>query len=136
QALPLPRVITSTLQPQTVEMADTAARLTEAGPPGWIPLSISPGSTRAEIVKGYALVAAFFAAWLLASLGHRRHVAQLVALSTLAMALVALSHLAAGADKVFGVYEQVHTASAFLATLVNANHLSGFLAIGAPVCIG
>ncbi|HEY8430073.1 MAG TPA: O-antigen ligase family protein [Sandaracinaceae bacterium] len=136
QALPLPRAITNALQPQAVELADAAARLTGATPPSWIPLSISPGSTRAEIVKGCALVAAFFAAWLLAVLGHRRRVAQLVGLSTLVMALVALSHLAAGADQVFGVYEQVHTNSAFLAPLLNVNHLSGFLAMGVPVCIG
>lgn len=136
QAMPLPRSVTQLLQPQAVHMADAAAALTDASEPGWIPLSISPGSTRAEIVKGAAGVAVFLAAWLLASLGHRKRVVQLAALSTVTMALVALSHLAAGADRVFGVYEQVHTASAFLAPLVNANHLSGFLAMGVPILIG
>lgn len=136
QALPMPRAITGLLQPDSVELADAAARLTGAEAPGWVPLSISPGSTRAEIVKGAAALAAFLAAWLLASLGHRKRVAQVAGLSTLVMAAVALSHLAAGADRVFGVYEQVHTASAFLAPLVNANHLSGFLAMGVPVLLG
>ena len=136
QAVPLPRAITSLAQPDAVAMADEAAALVEASAPSWVPISISPGSTRAEIVKGTGIVAAFFAAWILVSLGHRKRVAQLVALSTLAMALVALAHLAADAELVFGVYQQRETGSSFLAPLLNQNHLSGFLAMGAPLALG
>lgn len=136
QATPLPRAVTEMLQPEAVAMADASARLIEASPPAWVPLSLSPGSTRAEIVKGAGIVAAFFAAWLLVSLGHRRRVGQLVALSTLTMAVVALAHLAADAERVFGVYAQMQTASSFLAPLLNQNHLGGFLAMGVPLAIG
>ncbi len=136
QAVPLPRGLTGGLQPEAVELADTAAALIDAAQSSSVPLSISPGSTRAEIVKGAGTLAAFFAAWLLASLGHRRRVAQLAALSTLAMSLVALGHLAAGAERVFGLYEPVHASRDAIAPLVNDNHLSGFLAMGVPVWIG
>lgn len=136
QAVPLPRAIIALAQPDALDLADAAARLTGAGEPGWVPLSISPGSTRAEIVKWAAVAGAFFAAWLLANLGHRRRVVQLVGLSTVVMAVVALAHLAADADHVFGVYRPVTPGGPLLAPLVNQNHLSGFLAMGVPVLIG
>lgn len=136
QALALPRALTSLAQPEAVAMADATAKLISTAPPSWVPLSLSPGSTRTEVVKGAAIVASFFAAWLLVSLGHRRRVAQLVALSTLTMALVALAHLAAGAELVFGVYAQRETGTPLLAPLLNPNHLSGFLSLGVPLAIG
>ncbi len=136
QAVPLPRAVTELLQPEAVRMADTAAKLVDTPEPSWVPLSISPGATRAEVVKGSAVVAAFFAAWLLIGLGHRKRVFQLVALSTLVMALVALGHLAAGATDVFGLYTPIDGAPPLVAPLVNPNHLSGFLAMGVPLWVG
>jgi O-antigen ligase len=136
QALPLPRAVTELAQPTAVQMADTAAALLGEPPPSWVPLSIAPGSTRAELVKGAAIVATFLAAWLLVSLGHRRQLVYLVALSTVAMAVVALGHLAVDADRVFGLYQQVHTGTALLAPLLNQNQLSGFLAMGVPLLLG
>lgn len=136
QAAPLPRGAVALLQPEALDMWDAAARLLGSDPPAWLPLSLSPHGTRAEVVRGAAMVAAFLASWLLVGLGKRRLGLVLVASSTLAMALVALGHLAAGADTVFGLYRQVHTASALPAPLLNQNHLSGFLAMGAPLFVG
>ena len=133
QALPLPRALTMFLQPDAVEMADAAARLLGEPERGWIPLSISPYGTLAEIVKGAAVVATFLAASLLVGLGHRNRVATLVAASTALMALVALGHLAADADAIFGVVE---APTALLAPLFNSNQLSGFLAMGVPLLVG
>lgn len=136
QAVPLPRAITELAQPEAVAMADASAALIESDAPSFVPLSISPGATYGEVVKGAAILASFFAAWLLVSLGHRRRVAQLVALSAMAMAVVALGHLAVDAERVFGLYAPRETGSNLLAPLLNANHLSGFLAIGVPLAIG
>lgn len=136
QAVPLPRAVAGWLQPDAVEMADAAARLLGRDEPGWVALSISPFGTQSEIVKWAGIVAVLFAAILVSHVSRRRRVFQMVAASTVLMAVVAFGHLAANADRVFGIYEQIQTASAFLAPLVNQNHLSGFLAMGVPVLVG
>jgi hypothetical protein len=51
------------------------------------------------------------------------------------MAVVALAHLAAGAARVFGMYEPVLTGANLLAPLLNGNHLSGFLSMGVPILL-
>jgi hypothetical protein len=125
--------VTAFLQPDAVEMADAAARLLGEPERWWIPLSISPYGTLAEIVKGAAVVATFLGASLLVGLGHRTRLAVLVATSTGLMALVALAHLAADADAIFGVVE---APTPLLAPLFNSNQLSGFLAMGVPLLVG
>lgn len=136
QVAPLPRALTSLLQPSAVELADDAARLLGDDSPGWIPLSLSPSGTRRALVEGLALVTCFLAASLVAGLGHRRRVFQIVGVSVVAMAVSGLAHLAADADTVFGVYEPVYTSSPLLAPLLNNNHLSGFFGMGVPVLMG
>jgi tetratricopeptide (TPR) repeat protein len=132
QALPLPRTFVEIVQPLAVDRIDAAYALLDEPPPYWIPLSLSPAGTQAEIVKGLGIAAAFIAAWLLASLGQRSMVIVAVGASTCAMALVKIGHLAADADAVFGVYDDPNSG----APLINMNHLSGFLALGAPILAG
>lgn len=136
QLVPLPRALTHLAQPRAVQMADTAAELLGDSPSEWVSLTLDPGGTRAELVKGAAILSAFMAAWLLVLLGHRRRVLVSVGLSTVAMAAVALGHLIADADRVFGVHAQIHTSSMLVAPLLNQNQLSGFLAMGVPVLLG
>lgn len=137
QALPLPRDLAALLQPTAVENLDAVTTLLgDDGPPGWVALTYSPFGTHFELLKGAAILASFFAAWLLAVIVRPKHIVLAVAGSTLLMALVALAHLAADADRVFGVYAPLETNSSLLAPLVNQNHLSGFLAMGVPLWTG
>jgi hypothetical protein len=135
QALPLPRMITGWLQPDALTMADDAARLLGDPAPSWVALSLSPASTRAEIVKGCAMVAAFVAAWLLAVQGRRRAVLVAVAVSITAVAFSALAHLGADAQTVYGLYGPIVTGTPIPAPILNQNHLAGFLSMGVPVIV-
>ncbi len=136
QALPLPRLLTGWLQPRALTLADEGAELLGDAAPDWVALSIAPGATWAQVVQGAGLVAAFLAAATIVSLGHRRRVFQAVGVSVGLMAAIALMHLAAGAERVFGVYDPIHSTSPLLAPIVNQNELAGFLAMGAPVLAG
>lgn len=136
QALPLPRTLTEWVQPEAVVLADGGARLLREPVPGWIALSLAPGSTMLQFVLGAGLIAAFLAASTLVALGHRRRVLVGVAVSGLVMAVVAVLHTAVGAERVFGIYQPIHTTNPLLAPLVNQNQLSGFLSMCAPVLVG
>lgn len=136
QALPLPRGLVDLLQHDAVAMSNGAAAVLSEDPPAWLSLSLAPVGTRAEIIKGAAMLAVFFAAALLVALGHRERVFMAVAASILVMAVVAFAHLASGTDRVFGVYEAPYARSFLLAPLVNQNCLSGFLGMGAPLLLG
>ncbi|MCC6874132.1 MAG: hypothetical protein IT378_07470, partial [Sandaracinaceae bacterium] len=127
QGIPLPLELTRWLQPEAAAMAERTAELLRAPAPSFLPISISPAGTRAEIVKGSALACAFGAAWILAALGHRERVVMAVGVSCVAMAVVALGHLASGTDHVWGALQ---TPSPLPAPLSNPNQLSGFLAMG------
>ncbi|GAB5548595.1 MAG: hypothetical protein SangKO_083550 [Sandaracinaceae bacterium] len=136
QLVPLPREIIALLQPRAIEAADDATRLLDSASRSWLPLSLSPHGTLWALVRGGAVVCAFSAAWLLAAARERRRVLMSVAASVIAIAVVALAHLGAGAERVFGIYRQVETASSLLAPVLNQNHLSGFLAMGTPLVLG
>jgi len=136
QAVPLPRGLTAQLQPRAVQLADASAALFGDGPPGWVALSIAPGQTWAEVVKGAGLLGVFFAAAVLVGMGHRRRVLMIAGTSAAAMAAVALLHTVVGAELVFGIYDPIHTTNPLVAPIVNQNQLSGFLAMGTPVLVG
>lgn len=136
QAAPLPRGLTAMLQPEAVSLSDAAAGLLGDEPSRFISLSLSPYGTQREIVKLLAAVCAFMSGWMVALSGRRTWVVTAVAISTGVMALVGLFHVAAGLDEVFGIVEQVLTASQVPAPLLNSNHLGGFLAMGVPLAIG
>lgn len=136
QVLPLPRRLTGWLQPRAVELTDGASAALAEPPADWIALSLAPGATLLEVVKGAGLLAAFLAASTLVALGHRRAVFAAVGTSGIAMAVVALAHASIGADRVFGVYEPVNPAYLLRAPIVNDNQLSGFLSMCAPVLVG
>lgn len=135
QALPLPRILVEWLQPEVVDLTDAASALLGESPRSVMPLSFSPQGTQTEIVKALACASAFFAGWVAAVGGRRDKVLVAVAVSTLVMALVALAHLAADADLVFGVVEHPAASPAILAPLFNVNQLSGFLAMGTPLLV-
>lgn len=137
QAMPLPCALVRALAPGAAEAASLAQSAMRAAPPAWCSLSYDPGATQEEVVKGIALVAALFTAWILSAGSSRRDVMWIVAGSSVIMSCVALAHAALRVDAVFGVYHPVEAHSPILlAPLLNANNLGGFAAMGAPLWIG
>jgi tetratricopeptide (TPR) repeat protein len=100
-------------------------------------LSQDPGSTRLEMVKACALFATFTASWFFAASGGRRRLLWIIAISTLAMSVVALCHALFEQDRVFGIYRPTGIVrTLLLAPLMNPNNLGGFAALGVPLWIG
>jgi len=136
QALPLPSALTSWLAPASAEAARLTADAAGMAAPSWIALSRDPGSTCTQLLQGLAILAAFLCGLLLARRGRRRSVLYAAAASVCVMALVALGHVLADADRVFGVYAPIFSRPPILAPLLNPNHLAGFLALGTPLLLG
>lgn len=100
-------------------------------------MSADPGATQLEVVKWTGILAVFLAAAVLTRAGQRRAVLQCVGYAGGAMTIVALGHLAAGLQQVFGLYTPQHMGSQlFYAPLLNMNHLGGFLLLGVAVQYG
>lgn len=135
QATPLPRAVASALQPLATEVWDDAARLLGGPAPSWIPLSLSPHDTWTEVLKLGAVACVFFASMSLATRSWRRAILVAAAGSVALMAAVALCHLAAGAESVFGLYQPRYAARILVAPLMNRNHLAGFLGMGVPLML-
>lgn len=137
QGLPLPCPFVETLDPEGVQALRRALTLVDAPPPSKCTLSRDPGATLRELCKGSAIVAAFLAGALLASRGERRTAYLAVGSSCVLMALVAMTHTASDATRIFGVYAPVYVKDApVVAPLLNPNTLGGFLAPGVPLAVG
>lgn len=136
QLVPLPIDWTWVLAPESATESVRAARALDASSPDYVPITRDPGSTRRELVKGAAILASFGAAWILAALRYRKALLRLAGASVATMALVALGHRAAEAQRVFGLYEPELVSTRRLSPLLNENHLGGFLAMGLPLLLG
>lgn len=137
QALPMPCDFVAQWAPASAENLRGAYEALGQPAPRNCALSLDPGSTQQEIVKGSAIVATMLAAWLLALRRGRREIFWAVAISSLAMSLVALAHGVLELDLVFGVYKPLNLGRGLLlAPLMNMNNLGGFAALGVPLWIG
>lgn len=137
QALPLPCMLVRGFDAEGVAEFERSLRLVGTHAPTLCSLSRDPGATRAEVVKGFAIVPAFLCGLLLAARGERRTVYRAVAASGVLMALVAMVHTAGRAETVFGLYRPVYVRGApTVAPLLNPNALGGFLAMCVPLTIG
>jgi O-antigen ligase/tetratricopeptide (TPR) repeat protein len=140
QVVPLPAGLLSTLAPANADVwARALTPLKEPGP-AWATLSLDPYASRVQVLRGVAYLLAFLTALRVAQ---RREgsvfLERTIVLSAATVALAALLHPAFGATKVFGLYQPVNT-YAFLpkhiGPLLNSNHLSGYMVIGACVALG
>ncbi len=132
----MPAAWVGLLVPESVDAwRSNAALFDQPRAPG-IPMSLDPGATRLEVAKGSAVVAIFLAARVFSASHQRRRVLKGVAVSGIAMALVAFAHKLAGATEVFGIYTPVYASSRLLAPLMNENHLGGMMAMASPIAIG
>lgn len=137
QVSPLPCDLIQPFAAESVANLRAAHVALGRAPPTSCALSLDPGATQQEIVKGVAIVATLLAAWLLARGQGRRQIFWMVAISTLVMSLVALAHGILQLDSVFGMYAPLHVGRVILlAPLMNMNNLGGFTALGVPLWIG
>jgi tetratricopeptide (TPR) repeat protein len=137
QAVPLPAGLVRVLAPANADIWDRAlSPLREPGP-AWHSLSVAPGATRVEVLRGFFYGCVLLAALRVASLENgERFLVRLVVFSSVLMAVAALAHTAFGAEKVFGVYRPrelyAYPAGRF-SPLLNKNHLAAYLDVGACV---
>jgi hypothetical protein len=136
QATPLPCSFVETIAPGAAASARAAQVVLASKAAISCTLSYDPGATRAEIVKGVAVVSTLMAAWILGAGGGRRIVLWSLACASLAMCVVAVAHPVLGLKGVFGVYSPPFLWHPWLqAPLMNPNNLGAFAALGAPLFI-
>lgn len=140
QIVPLPAGVLAAIAPANADVwARALTPLKESGP-AWAPVSLDPGASRVQVLRGVAYLLAFLTALRVA---HKREgsifLERTIVIGAAIVALAALLHPAFGATKVFGLYQPVNT-YAFLpkhvGPLLNSNHLSGYMVIGACVALG
>jgi hypothetical protein len=136
--VPLPAGLLARLAPHTADI--WARALTPLGHPGpaWVTLSLDPGATRVQVLRGVAYVLAFVTASRLAA--RREGVVFLeraICITGIALAVAAMVHPALGADKVFGLYTPRNDPGArHVAPILNANVLAGYLNIALALILG
>lgn len=134
QALPLPASVVASLAPENADVwARSLSPLRESGP-RWVTISLDPGATRVEVLRGLTYLFTLLAALRVAQ---RQEgvvfLERVVVGAAVLMSAAALLHPAFGAQKVFGAYAPVNR-TAFtaknLAPLLNTNHLAAYMNIG------
>lgn len=136
QLIPLPQSVIAALTPIKLStVLDNATALDEQ-PPGTLPLSYDPPATALELAKlaGYAAFA-FACMRLTTSSRGRRWLVVTVALSGVALAICGVAHNLLGLKALFGLYQPASTPPPYLAPLINENHMAGYLALSAPLCL-
>ena len=136
QVAPMPLSWLAWLAPESASAVRSTQQALGQGDASWGALSMDPGATLAALLQGLGLVSVAVAAWLLALAGRRRLVLWLLVASAGVMAFVALGHEATGADKVFGLYDPRFVHPHPLSPLLNLNHLSALLSVGAVLSLG
>lgn len=137
QAIPMPVSLLAKLAPKNAEVwAYALSPLGEPGP-SWATISLAPGATWVEVLKGLTYFGVVVAA---TSVAARRGAAFGVAtvfFSGLAAAVVTVLHGLAGMTKVYGIYEPVNAFPRWsIGPLLNGNHLAGYLNLATMSGVG
>lgn len=137
QALPLPISILRAIAPHNADVwSRSLAAMGEPGP-AWASISMDPGATWVEVLKGIAYFCTLTAAMTISKKKGALFGVGLVFISALCAGLFTIAHGLAGLDRVFGIYEpKNHFASWHIGPLLNANHLCGYLNLGAMCGLG
>jgi len=136
--VPLPAVWLERLSPHAADVwSRCLGPLGRAGP-AWATLSLDPGASRVQILRGVVYALAFLTASRIAA---RREGAvfleRAILVTGLALAVAALLHPALGLEKVFGVYSpRTDPGPRHIAPILNANVLSGYLNISLAIAVG
>ena len=137
QALPLPAGLVSVLAPHNADTWKHALDPIGGSGPSWHPISLDPGATWVEALKGITYTSVL----LLSSVVGFRKSSSIgvgtVFVSALLVGLFTIAHGLAGVDKVFGIYQPLFFRSPWsMSPLLNSNHLSGYLNLGAMCGLG
>lgn len=136
QALRLPSALVGWVAPANREVWDGVYELLGEAAPSFIPLSLDPGATFLEVVKGWLYLCVFVAA---AATGARRgagYGAGVVVTSSALLAVVCIAHGLSDATRVFGLYTSSMRGSGFaIAPLLNLNNRASYLNLGV-ICAG
>jgi tetratricopeptide (TPR) repeat protein len=139
QAIPLPRGLVAVISPQAADVWARALTPLKEDGPAFVTLSLDPTATRIQVLRGVTYLLTFVAALRVA---HRpagiAFLERAIIVAGLAMATAAILHPVFGAQKVFGAYqpgEAYAYAPRHIAPLLNANHLGGYVTIGALVAL-
>ncbi len=132
ELVPLPLSLLVALSPHTADVWARCLTPLGRGGPLWATLSLDPGATRVQLLRGVAYALAFLGA---ARISVRREGVQFleraVIATVLALALAAFVHPLLGAEKVYGFYAPRRDPGIrHVAPLLNSNVLSGYLNIG------
>lgn len=137
QAIALPQQWVTLLAPNNAEVWRYC--LESLGKPGpqWHPISLDPGATWEQVLRGMSYVGIIIASSVIA---YRRGAVFGVAtvfVSSLVAGIITLTHGLLGITKVFGLYEPVHSFAVWhIGPLLNANHLAGYLNLGVMCGLG
>jgi O-antigen ligase len=104
-------------------------------PPDWRPVSASPIDTaRGLLFLGAALLVHVAAAAVLDQREARERFRRVVAVLGLAISLVAILQLGAGARRIYGLFEPQEPGLVF-GPFVNRNHFAGYMLLVVPTCL-
>lgn len=137
QVIPFPAWVTTRVAPAAAAVWRDAMHVIGAPDRSYLPLSLDPGGSLVEAAKwlGYAGIAA------VGAVSARRYgihpTMRAIFISGVLCALLAMAHLAAGATKLYGLYEpQMAVTPWRVAPLLNPNNFAGYLNFAALVGFG
>ncbi|MDD5306521.1 MAG: tetratricopeptide repeat protein [Deltaproteobacteria bacterium] len=139
QIAPLPAFLVRILSPESYDVRRAALAPLGLPPPSFMPLSLDVALTLPEVGKLLLYASVYVAAFLWTRRRGSGLVLNLVVAASGASAAVFLTHKILLLDAVYGFYKPLHLGSgpgAIFAPLMNANHLSAVLGMGATVAVG
>ncbi len=137
QLIPLPAGLRSMLSDTGHSLISDGQTLLGNEEDGWRALSLDPAATIVELCKftAYVLIA-WMALRAAASERGRTRLMMAVAGTAGLVVVVAIAHEVMDADTLFGIYKPQHVSPIVMAPLLNANHLSCLMVLGAIVSAG
>jgi tetratricopeptide (TPR) repeat protein len=139
QLVPLPAGLVAIVSPNAHEIRSRALVALGRGGPALMPLTLDASLTASELAKLLVYLAVYLGARLVSRRRGPEFVYGLAVFAAGAAAAVFLAHKILLLDKVYGFYEPLHLgpgAASASAPLLNPNHLSALLGMGAAVAIG
>jgi hypothetical protein len=136
--VPLPIDLLAKLSPHAADVWTRALTPLGAPAPTVATLSLDPGATRVQLLRGVAYLVTFIAA---SRIAVRREgvvfLERALLVTALALLVAAVLHPALGAEKVFGIYSPRRDPGLrHVAPILNSNTLSGYLNIGLCAALG
>jgi hypothetical protein len=132
QALPLPVWLVERVAPQNADIWARAFFSLHEGRPAFVPISVDPGATVREALKGFVYITVFISASILAARRGVTPALMTVYGAGVLIAIVTLLHGLLGLQEVYGFYTPRTSLSPWhVSPFINSNNLAGYLNLGA-----